>query len=245
MITKYFKNQIIHNALVVHFDVPQTANAFGIEEAKEFKKLADYAVQRKLLGFLLTSDQSVFCSGGHLKNYAKLKKKEGLKVNKDICKILDQFQHLPLHTFALVTGDCFGGGIEVLSAFDHIYATPNVLFGMWQRKMGLTWGWGGANRLKYRISKKKLLKLLLEARTLSAYEAHSVGIVDKIYSKELIVLKALESLKVAASLPQEPFLAAKKLNLSKLSPKVESQLFSEVWFNKSHQKLLHNRVDKS
>lgn len=238
MKTKYFKYQVIHNALVVHFDNPQTSNAFGLEEANEFQKLALHAVQKKLSGFILTSDLPVFCSGGHLKNYAKLKKSEGLKVNKTICKILDQFQHLPIQTFALVTGDCFGGGIEVLSAFDSIYCTPNVYLGMWQRKIGLTWGWGGANRLKYRIPKKQLLKMLLEARTISAYEAQDMGLVDKIYPKELLTMKALESLKASSQLPSESFESAKKLNLSKLSPKAESELFAKIWFNKSHQKVL-------
>ena len=41
-------------------------------------------------------------------------------------------------------------------------------------------------------------------------------------------MKALESLKLHTQLPDEPFLAAKKINLAKLSPKAQERVATKT-----------------
>ncbi len=227
--------------MIAHFESPESSNAFGIQEAEEFEKLSNYALKNKVQGIIITSDTRIFCSGGNLKNYARSPKSDGLKINKKITKILNDFQHIPIPTLCILSGDCFGGGMEWLSAFDKVLATPEVMLGMWQRKISLSWGWGGANRLKYRISKKTLMRLLLEAQTISAYQALDLNLIDAIYPKELITIKAFEFFQRQAELPAYPLSPIKALNLSKLSPEKEEKVFEKLWFNPDHKKILEKK----
>lgn len=236
---KYFKIEIREKILIAYFDNSAQANSFGIACAKEFEKITKYIKKHKIEGFLLTSEQRIFCSGGNLSDYAKLKNKsQGIKINKEITKILNDFSKTPTPTICLVTGDCLGGGIEWISAFDTVYTTPSVTFGMWQRRIGLTWGWGGGHRLKMRTSKKNLMNLLLNASNFSSYKAKDLGVVDEIYPLELIVEKGLAFLEQHRDLPKIPFSKVKSADLAAHISKDEQRIFQSLWMNSEHQRLL-------
>lgn len=231
---KYFAVEHREKILIAYFNNSTQANCFGINCAKELLQILKYIKKNNVEGFLLTSEQRVFCSGGNLTDYAKLKgKAPGIKINKEITKILNELAEISVPTICLVTGDCLGGGIEWISAFDTIYSTPAALFGFWQRKIGLSWGWGGGHRLKLRVSKKNLLNLLLDANCFSSYKAKDIGLVDRIYSQELIFEKGLEFLEKNKHLPKIPFEKIKKADL-----KHEQKLFESLWMNSEHQRLL-------
>ena len=239
----YFKIELRGKILIAYFDNSKQANCFGIECAREFEKIQKYIKKNKIEGFLLTSEQRVFCSGGNLSDYAKFlgqkskSKSGGIKINREISKILKEFNKISIPTVCLVTGDCFGGGIEWISAFDTIYSTPQSLFGMWQRKIGLSWGWGGGQRLKLRMSKKNLINLLLDTNCFSSYKAQNLGLIDSIYTKELIFEKGLDYLNQHKSLPQIPVGKIKSADIIG-SDKGEQKIFESLWMNPEHQRLL-------
>ncbi|MES2770193.1 MAG: enoyl-CoA hydratase/isomerase family protein [Bdellovibrionota bacterium] len=231
---KYFRIEVREKILIAYFDNSAQSNCFGIACAKELQKIIKHVKKDKIEGLLLTSDQRVFCSGGNLSDYAKLKNKaQGIKINKEITKILNEFNKMPVPTICLVTGDCLGGGIEWISAFDTVYATPSALFGMWQRRIGLSWGWGGGHRLKLRVSKKNLMNLLLNANNFSSYQAQELGLIDAIYTNELIFEKGLDFLKKQRDLPKIPFIKIKSGDI-----KHEQKIFQSLWMNPEHQRLL-------
>src|SRR3954470_20368784 len=102
---------------------PDVQNAFSVEDARVFKdqirKYSPCAV------VLCPSPGRVFCSGGNLKFYSELQKsrrlkRHGSKVNHEIAATLDFIYNLPVPTLACVSGDCIGGGIELISCFDHV-----------------------------------------------------------------------------------------------------------------------------
>ena len=231
---KFFKTEIREKIAIAYFDNSSMRNCFSLDCAKELHKILKQIKKGKLEGLLITSEERVFCSGGNLSDYAKLKNKSaGIKINKEITKILNELNDIHVPTICLVTGDCLGGGIEWISAFDMVYATPAALFGMWQRRIGLSWGWGGGHRLKTRISKKNLKNLLLNANNFSSYAALDLGLIDAVYPQELIFEKGLEFLKKQRDLPQIPFTKIKSSDL-----KHEQKLFESLWMNPEHQRLL-------
>jgi enoyl-CoA hydratase len=235
---KFFRTEVREKILITYFNNSAQANCFGIACAQELHKIIKLIKKHRIEGFVFTSEQRIFCSGGNLSDYAKLKNKsQGIKINKEISKILNDLSKLHVPTVCLVTGDCLGGGAELISAFDTVYATPSALFGLWQRKIGLSWGWGGGHRLKMRVGKKTLMNLLLEARCFSAYEARAIGLIDAIYPKELIFEKGLRFFERQKDLPKIPFEKIKSTDLSKIS-KTEQKLFESLWMNPEHQRLL-------
>jgi enoyl-CoA hydratase len=231
---KFFKTEAREKILIAYFNNPSQANCFGIECARELHKILKIIKKDNMHGFMLTSEQRVFCSGGNLSDYAKLKgKAPGIKINKEISKILKELSQVSVPTICLVTGDCLGGGVEWISAFDTIYTIPSALFGLWQRKIGLSWGWGGGHRLKMRVSKKNLMNLLLNAQCFSSYHAKDVGLIDAIYTKELIFEKGLKFLDSHKDLPKTPFEKIKSTDL-----RHEQKIFESLWMNPEHQRLL-------
>lgn len=240
---KFFKVEVREKILMAYFDNSKKANCLSLACAKELHQILKLIKREKIEGLLLTSEQRVFCSGGNLSDYAKLKNKtDGIKINKEISKILNELNEIPVPTICLVTGDCFGGGLEWISAFDAVYATPPALFGMWQRKIGLSWGWGGGHRLKMRVSKKNLINMLLDTNNFSSYHAKNIGLVDLVYPKELIFEKGLEFLIKQKDLPKIPFAKIKSSNLiehiSSKHSKGEQKIFESLWMNPEHQRLL-------
>lgn len=236
---KYFKPDICEKILIATFDNSEKANCLSLDCAKELQQILKFIKKEKIEGFILTSEQRVFCSGGNLSDYAKLKNKTaGIKINKEISKILNELHTVPVPTLCLVTGDCFGGGLEWISAFDMVYAVPSALFGLWQRKIGLSLGWGGGRRLELRLPKRALINLLLDTNNISSYQAKDIGLVDLIYPKELILKKGLAFLKKQKPLAKIPFAKIKSSDLVEDISKKEQRVFESLWMNPEHQRLL-------
>lgn len=231
---EFFKTKVTDNVLIADFGNPKSANSFSLACAKELNHLVKQIESEGLGGLILTSSQKTFCSGGNLSDYAKLKsKKPGIEINKKIASILGKLEKSPFPTVCCVQGDCFGGGIELISAFDIVLSTPHSLFAFWQRKIGLSLGWGGGSRLLKRMSYKDLVGQMLSAECFSAYAAKDMGLIDGVFPRQLILEKALGQIKKQRDLPQVPLA---KIKLSQI--KNEQKLFESLWHNPEHQRLL-------
>ncbi len=216
--------------LHIFLNQPQAGNAFSLEMAESILKRLE---QRDFKAFLISHRLGPFCTGGNLRFYQSLEKKDqGLKANDRIAHILDQITHWPVLKACFIDGLCLGGGIELATCFDYIVASPRALFGLWQRRLGLTFGWGGEERLLRRISPQALRTWRLSTKTLSAYEAHELGLIDQI----TISSKGLERTREwllqcllwgEATLPEH-------LDYHHNS----RPLFSQLWMGPTHQQAL-------
>lgn len=212
----------------------KNANCFSEFEAEQLQALLD-EYQTKAMGLVFSSEGSrFFCAGGNLKQYAGMSKSEGLKANKVIRKCMSTLSRWPLPTVCFVVGDCYGGGMEIISAFDYVVSTPASFFGLWQRKNALTFGWGGGARFAQRLSEKKLLSLYLSAKTMSSYEAQKLDVVDKIVSEDIIKEVCGEWVLRQVSLPQVPVGLVKVASL----PEDEKDIFENLWGNDEHLNIL-------
>lgn len=135
---------------------PERGNSLGQDEAKGLEGLLDKIESKKLQGVLFSSVGSrFFCAGGNLEDQRRLSDPEStLRTQKAIATQLDRLSKLKIPTGAAIDGDCFGGGMELLAAFDFVLATPHSFFGLWQGRLGLTPGWGGV-RLQNRVGQKR------------------------------------------------------------------------------------------
>ena len=206
-------------------------NALGLAEAKA---LSQHLSKIKFHSLLFRSEGTrFFCTGGNLKEQMNSQRTSSLKTQKMIREILEKVSALPIPTATILRGDAFGGGVELLSAFDRVFAAPHVQIGFWQRRLGVTFGWGGGSRLNRRMSEKKLNQSFLSAHVFSAYEAERAGLVDEVAPLELLEVKAKQWLYRTARLPQESFKAFRKWNL-----KSETKIFESLWFQKDHLAIL-------
>lgn len=217
-----------NDVLEVLFDDVPSRNSFSLENAERW---ALDVTSKDTRIMLLRAEGSVFCSGGNLAEYAAMTtKSEGVVVNSKIREHLETISKVPCTKVAFVTGDCFGGGIEVLSLCDKIYSLNHVFFGLWQSRMHLSFGWGGFQRLSKRMNSAELRLWLSEGSTHSAYWCEKNGLIDEILAQDVMV-ERFHSLKTAT-------MGTASRYFSQDLSRNEAQFFEDLWWSPEHRQIL-------
>ena len=119
----------------------------------------------------------VFCAG------ADLKERQGMDEAATRARRMNAFaayaaiEALPMPCIAVVEGPAVGSGCEIAAACDFIIATEKASF----KTPEALWGTVGATQRLPRILGKRLAKdMMFTGRTLSAQEAHGIGLVARI-----------------------------------------------------------------
>lgn len=237
--------QLRDKTLELQFDAKINGFAFGVDDAVLLSQALKENQSASLLVFRSTS-RRFFCTGGDLQHYSQMKSRgEGLKANRRIRGALEMLAEFRGVSLALVDGDAWGGGLELLSCFDEVWSTPQSLFGFWQRRIGLSYGWGGRARLEERISPAHLRRLALRGQTISAYEALDLGLIDRILPREIF---EIEIAKWRAGFEN---LGTKVTSALKAEVHRADRQFDELWLKKDHREALakfsrvHSRTRKS
>ncbi len=215
-------------------DEQHTANALTLAESRELKK----QLKKPWTLIVCKGEERVFCSGGQLKDYARLKTKDsGLKINNEIKKNISTLQKHSALKIALVGGDCFGGGIEFLGCFDLVYSVSHALFGFWQNKMGVSYGWGGYERLQRKLSTSFLKTALLEEKVCTAFELKNAGLI-------YLIVKYQDFSQIAETW-EKSFAAKKsKLEIQKHLGKNANEVFKKLWWAPEHRQILEKIIKK-
>jgi len=103
-------------------------------------------------------------------------------------------ERLPMITVALIDGDCFGGALDLVLAFDLRFATPRSRFAHPGARLGIVTGFGGTSRWRKAVDRAAARRLFLGNERLSAAEAMEIGIVDRVAESFDDELQRLESL---------------------------------------------------
>lgn len=109
-------------------------------------------------------------------------------------ELFDEIERLPCITVALIDGDCFGGALDLVLAFDFRFATPRSRFAHPGARLGIVTGFGGTSRWRKVISRRAANQLFLANRVLSAEEALGFGLVDGVGESHEDELRRLETI---------------------------------------------------
>ncbi len=228
---KYFEISEKSRYYRIVFSALRSANALSLEGAREL------SVLRKELGkvekpvVFFSAHAKVFCSGGNLSDYKKLASPAaGLKINREITRHLNQFALWPSIKLAVVEGDVLGGGMEWLARFDVRWSTPAAFFSFWQRRVGLSTGWGGGKAWAALIGSAKVKQLLMESNLLPASEARRLGLIDRIHCS----WRVNDEVEVWA----DGLRGKLATELSGWSAQNEHKTFSNLWMGPEHRQVL-------
>ena len=108
-------------------------------------------------------------------------------------ELFDEIECLPCITVALIDGDCFGGALDLVLAFDFRFATPRSRFAHPGARLGIVTGFGGTSRWRKVLSRRAANQLFLANRVLSADEALNLGLVDRVGESHEEELQRLDS----------------------------------------------------
>ncbi len=214
-------------------------NAFRLTTARELRGILRQMKSTSRRGeetatLIYRAKGHVFCAGGHLHDYEKMGSAAGRKANREIAAIIDELRAWPGPSLAIIEGDVLGGGLEMLAAFDAIWSVPEAMFGFWQRRVGLSFGWGGERRLRDRLSLAKLRYEILAARALTAEAALDLGLIDAIVPRASIEA----DLRTWTQRQRELSLAtaqASKSILEASSTTAARRIFDKLWWSPEHR----------
>ncbi len=107
----------------------------------------------------------------------------------------EELERLPCVTVAIIDGDCFGGALDLVLAFDLRFATPRSRFAHPGARLGIVTGFGGTSRWRKALDRPAARRLFLNNETLTADAALAAGLVDRVadrFDDELARLAALD-----------------------------------------------------
>lgn len=175
---------------------PSSYNAINFSVMDALEQLLDNleSSESEIRCFILSgAGEKSFISGGDLKEFHTIKTAEEAKpMAKRMLSILTRIEKLPCWTIALVNAPAFGGGCEIMLAFDFRIASPKATFGFTQGKFYLPPGWGGLTRLVEKVGRSTALRWLAEASIVDPQEARTHNLIDRIASPDLLQKQTLE-----------------------------------------------------
>jgi enoyl-CoA hydratase len=107
----------------------------------------------------------------------------------------DAIELLPSVTVAIIDGDCFGGALDLVLAFDLRFATPRARFAHPGARLGIITGFGGTSRWRKVLDRSAARRLFLGNEVLTADDALALGLVDRVgdaFDDELARLSTLD-----------------------------------------------------
>ncbi|QZI69270.1 enoyl-CoA hydratase/isomerase family protein [Pseudomonas protegens] len=162
------------NILVLTLNNPPV-NALGVEIRRGLLAAIDSASDNPAVeAILLVGAGRHFCGGADIREFGQTPQAPALP------EVVKRIEDSSKPVLAAIQGVALGGGLEVALAAHYRLATGSARLGLPEVLLGLLPGAGGTQRLPRLIGAKAALELMLSGRHLSAEEALSLGLVDRL-----------------------------------------------------------------
>ncbi len=181
-----FKNLITEKkegVLTITINRPDKLNALNMETLKELStSISDGLADDIVGGIVITgAGEKAFVAGADISELASLNQKEGEKIAKDTHKqVFDLIANASKPIIAAINGFALGGGLELAMACHIRIAADTAKVGLPEVSLGLIPGYGGTQRLTQLVGKGKAFEIILTASMIDAFEAHRIGLVNKV-----------------------------------------------------------------
>jgi len=113
-------------------------------------------------------------------------------------------------TIAAVSGFALGGGLELAMGADFRYLAESAKVGQPEVLLGIIPGAGGSQRLARLIGPQKCLEICMSGRHVSADEALSIGIADKVFPDDGLLDRTMEAAVTFAAGPTLAYASIKR-----------------------------------
>ncbi len=129
---------------------------------------------------ILTGKGKAFVAGADINEYIDIRVLDYVEFQRLGRSVYDRIESYRKPVLAAVNGYALGGGFELVLVCDIVIAAESALLGLPEAKLGLLPGGGGTQRLPRLVGRNKAKELLMTAEFLSAEDARSLGIVNRV-----------------------------------------------------------------
>jgi len=204
---------------LIELNRPKELNALNLQLMQELKNsLIELDQNPEVRVIILTGNEKAFAAGADIKQMADKTAIDMLYI--DQFSTWDQIRKTSKPIIAAVSGFALGGGCELAMLCDMIVASETAKFGQPEIKIGVRPGAGGTQRLTRAVGKAKAMEMVLTGDFISADEALSYGLVNKVVPVELYLKEAIKLAKniaekspVAVRLAKESVIKAHDMHL--------------------------------
>ena len=180
---------------------PKALNALNQETLEEIgtavAAVGDKADARVLL--VTGAGDKAFVAGADISRMQAMSALQGKAFSELGLRTCRSLELLPLPTIAVVNGYALGGGTELAMSCDWIYASTRAVFGQPEVNLGVTPGFGGTQRLTRLVGRAVAMEMVTTGRQITADEAKSIGLVNRVVAPDQLMEAALESARLVAS----------------------------------------------
>jgi len=185
---------------LVELNRPRELNSLNLQVMQELRdSLISLDYDRHVRVIIITGNDQAFAAGADIKQMADKGAIDMLKI--DQFKTWDQIRKIQKPLIAAVSGFALGGGCELAMACDIIVASESARFGQPEIKIGVMPGAGGTQRLTRVIGKARAMEMVLTGKFISAEEALSYGLVNKVVPVESYLGEARKIASIIAKMP--------------------------------------------
>lgn len=170
----------------------KTANVFNAEMVEELAAAVRKANNsRELRGLIFMSAKpKQFIAGADVEEILNIKDpivgEEKARLGQDLMEAVEKLQ---IPTIAVIDGPCVGGGLEFALACTYRITSdqPEVQLMLPEVKLGIIPGFGGTQRLPETVGLISALDVITSGRSLVAKQALSMGLIDDIGPRDLLI----------------------------------------------------------
>lgn len=186
--------EYLDHIAVVRFDRPERQNAFNEVMWTEFDEVIKQLADKTPRVVILTGAGDRAFSAGFDVNVdnPQVADLAGVMETRDrapveklirrIRRVVDALFDLPVPIIAALNGSAYGGGAELAVRCDMRVMDPDAAICFSEVRLGLMPDWGGAAALPRLIGPARAAEMILTAREISAREALSCGLANRISS---------------------------------------------------------------
>jgi methylglutaconyl-CoA hydratase len=181
---------------------PEKRNALNDELLNELKQALLAAGENEAVrAVVIQGAGSDFCSGADLSALEKISKASAAENAADAHSMLELFlliRHLPVPVIAAVHGRALAGGCGLATSCDVVLASASARFGYPEVKIGFVPAMVTAI-LRRNVSEKLAFELLTRGDEIDAQKAHTIGLVNRVFSEESFENDVKEYARIFAS----------------------------------------------
>ena len=136
-----------------------------------------------------------------------------------------------LPVIAAIQGGCIGGGVDLITACDMRYATEDAFITIFETNIGMTADVGTFPRISKLIADGVARELAYTGRRMPAAEAQEVGLVNRVFADQDVMLKAVMDIaaEIASKAPLAIMGCKRMMNYSRDHTVQEGLDYIAIW----------------
>lgn len=181
---KYIQLEPLGDIAIVRINRPEALNAINVDVIGELSRTIDIlaADDGTKVVIITGAGERSFCAGADISYMVNIEPMMAEKYATAAQAVLNKIEKLEKPVIAAVNGFALGGGCELAMVCDIRIASSNAKMGQPEVTIGIPPGWGGTQRLTRLVGPAKAKEMIFTGKMITADEAASIGLVNKVVS---------------------------------------------------------------